>query len=371
VLLRLIAVLSYPAHWVNRLMAGLMTRFGLGRVPGALLLGLLFLGLTISTASSTYAATQARPEPQPVTISEVGEGRLVSGTWIVFDGVLVEGPHIGIIEVSLGGGVADEVERYHYLVADPDAPDRAMIVRYAEPIPALERADGPVTIEGTITEDRFNMGNLLEEWPIVEEHPDLTFSTSRLLAYAFETPFIEPSWVGTALLGTIAAVLVLGAFVPQPLLRSTGITATPAAAGTDVAEPIACTVDGELPTPRGPVWLRGTPARLEWMNVAEVARTQWRYWGAGLGDIRRDVEEAVRAHGHEREQLVIHGPTGSVIWPIEVADRLELSPADAYLGTRRRPALRVAGDGVAATLSFADASTRDSAIAQLRRANEG
>ena len=43
-LLRLIAVLSYPAHWINRLLAGLMTRVGLGRVPGALLLGLLFLG---------------------------------------------------------------------------------------------------------------------------------------------------------------------------------------------------------------------------------------------------------------------------------------------------------------------------------------
>ena len=370
-LLRLIAVLSYPAHRVNRLLAGLMTRMGLGRVPGALPLGLLFLGLTISTASATYAAVQARPEPLPVTVSEVANGRLISGTWIVFDGVLVEGPHVGIVEVSLGGGAADEVERYHYLVADPEAPDRALIVRYTEPIPALEGAGGPVTIEGTITEDRFNMRNLLEDWPIAEEHPDLTFSTSRLLAYAFETPFVEPSWVGTVVLGIIAAVLVLGAFVPQPILRSTRAAVPTAAGGTDAAGPIACTVDGELPTPRGPVWLRGTPAQLEWMNVADVARTQWRYWGAGLGDVRRDVEEAVRAHGHEREQLVIHGPTGSVIWPIEVADRLELLTADAYIGTRRRPALRVAGEGVAAALTFTDATTRDAAIVQLRRANEG
>ena len=166
--LRLVALLSYPAHWVNRVLAGLMTRMGLGRVPRALPHGLLFLGLTISTASATYAAVQARPEPQAVTISEVADGRLVSGTWIVFEGALVEGPQIGIVEVSLGGGVADEVERYHYLVADPDAPDRALIVRYTEPIPELENASGPVTIDATITEDRFNMRNLLEEWPIAQ-----------------------------------------------------------------------------------------------------------------------------------------------------------------------------------------------------------
>ena len=184
------------------------------------------------------------------------------------------------------------------------------------------------------------------------------------------------------------------------------------------------------------------------MNVQEVARTRWRYWGAGLGDVRGVVEDAVRSHGAESERLVIHGPTGSVIWPIEAGERLQLEAGDAYLGhcaapglarsrrwclghadlrrrrepgcgTRRagswprrsvtvaatgeserlvihgpsgsviwpieagerlrlevgdaflgvarHPALRVRGEGAAATLTFADAASRDAALAELGR----
>ena len=104
------------------------------------------------------------------------------------------------------------------------------------------------------------------------------------------------------------------------------------------------------------------------MNVQEVARTRWRYWGAGLGDVRGVVEDAVRSHGAESERLVIHGPTGSVIWPIEAGDGLRLDGGDAYLGAgASHPALRVRGDGATATLTFADAASRDAALAELGR----
>lgn len=360
-LLRLVAVLAYPAHLLNRALAGPLARIGLRRVPGALVVGFALLALTASTASATLTAFEARPEPQLVTIADVVDGHLVSGLWIEFDAELVEGPHRATIEVSAGGGTRTEVERVHYLVADPAAPDRALIVRFADQIPQLETAGRSVRLDGTITEDSFRMRSLIEEWGIAEQYPDIAFSDARLVAYAFSAPWQEPSWLGTGILGALAALILAGAFMPYPLLRRSN--AVPAAGQT----PIRLAIHGELPTPRGPVRLHGTPAQLEWMNVQEVARTRWRYWGAGLGDVRGVVEEAVRSHGAESERLVIHGPTGSVIWPIEAGERLLLEVGDAYLGVARRAALRVRGDGATATLTFADAASRDAALAELGR----
>lgn len=361
VLHRLAAILAYPAHLLNRALAGPLGRIGLGRIPGALPVGLALLALAASTASATLAAYGARPEPQPVTIANVVDGRITSGLWVEFDARLVDGPHLAMVEVSSGGGAPTLVERVHYLVADPAAPDRALIVRSVEPIAQLGASARPARLDGTITQDPFNMRGLIEEWGLTELYPEVTFSESRLLANAFSTPWQEPSWTGTAILGIAAALILAGAFIPQPVLRRT--PAEPVVGET----PIRLAIHGELPTPRGPVRLLGTPAQLEWMNVEEVARTRWRYWGAGLGDVRREVEDAVRAHGPEAERLVIHGPTGSVIWPIEADERLGLEAGDAYLGLKRYPALRVRGDGAVATLTFADAAGRDAALAELGR----
>jgi hypothetical protein len=359
VLHRLLAVIGYPAHLVNGALLGPLTRLGLGWVPGALVLGVAFALLTVSTASATMAAYDARPEPQEVSIAQIANGRIGSGLWVEFSGIRIDGPQRATVQVSQGGGQATEVERIHYLVADPDEPDRAVIVRFSQPIPALEASTGPIRLDGTITEDPFNMRGLLDGWGVAEGHPGVVFSDSRLIAYAFATPWVEPSWVGTGILAAIALLLIGGAFVRQPVVSPARLT--PVSGET----PIRLVVHGSLPTPRGPVRLHGTPAQLEWMNVGEVARTRWRYWGAELGDIRRDVEEAVRAHGREGERLVVHGPTGSVIWPIEPGTRLEITAGTAHLGVGRHPALRVRGEGVAATLTFSDAASRDAAAAEL------
>lgn len=364
VLHRLVAVLAYPAHLLNRALAGPLGRIGLGRVPGALPAGLALLALTASTASATAAAYETRPEPEPATIAEVVDGRVVSATWIEFDAELLDGPHVATVEVGAGGGAPTVVERVHYLVADPAATDKAIIVRFDGPIAALGESAGPVRLDGTVTQDQFNMRGLIEEWGLGENYPEVTFSESRLIAYAFSVAWEEPSWLGTSILGIAAALILAGALIPQPILRRR--PAEPA----DGETPISLAIHGELPTPRGPVRLHGTPAQLEWMNVEEVARTRWRYWGAGLGDVRRDVEEAVLSQGSESERLVIHGPTGSVIWPIEAGERLDIDAGDAYLGPTRHPALRIRGDGAAATLTFADAAGRDAAIAELRRGND-
>lgn len=344
---------------MNRQLAGLLARIGLGRVPASLVVGVLVGLLAASSAGSTLAAYDARPEPRAVSISEIARGRVTSGLWVVFEAQLVDGPHVAESQVFLGGGQAEVVERVHYLVADPEAPDYAVIVRFREPIPALESGTMPVRIDGTITQDQFNMRSLLEGWRLAETYPELTFSDGRLIAYAFATPWQEPSWIGAMLLGVVALVLIVGAFVPEPVFRPAGLT--PRLGPT----PIPLAIHGTLPTPRGEVRLRGTPAQLEWMKVEDVARTRWRYWGAELGDIRRTVEQAVREHGEAGERLVVHGPTGSVIWPVGEAGSIRVEAGEAYIGRRHRPALRVAGNGVAATLTFGAASARDAAAAAL------
>ena len=356
---RALAVLGYPAYLLNAYLDGPLGRLGLRRLPGALLVAGIVALLTITTATATFAAYDARPEALSVSIAEITDGHIGSGLWVEFPAELVDGPERAIVQVSAGGGQSTDVERVYYLVADPDAPDRAVIIRYPQPIGVLDASDGPVVLDGTITEDSFNVRTLLQEWNLAERHPDVEFSENRLIAYAFETPWQEPSWVGTGLLGAVALILIGGAFIDQPIFRSTGPTPAP---GTT---PIRLAIHGSLPTPRGPVRLRGTAAQLEWMNVEDVARTRWRYWGAGLGDVRRDVEEAVQAHGLEGERLVVHGPTGSVIWPIEPGTRLEVEAGEAYVGLRRLPALRVRGGGASATLTFAASAGRDAAAAEL------
>ena len=361
-LYRLLAFVGYPAHVLNRQLSGPLARVGLSRVPGALLVGLALAALAITSGNATREAYAARPEAQAATISDVVEGRVGSGFWIAFDGLLVDGPHITTTEVFAGPD-SQQVERVYYLFADPAAPEQAVIVRARERIPALEVAGGPVRLDGTITEDPFNMRNLLDEWDPTALHPDVRVIDSRLIAYAFETPFVEPSWVPTILLGALAALALAGALVPQPILRRSA-----AVAGETGLTPIALAVHGEMATPRGPVRLYGTPAQLEWMTVEEVARTRWRYWGAALGDVRGDVEAAVRSQGSD-ERLVLHGPIGSVIWPVENAAALQIEAGDAFLGNHRAPALRLRGPGVTATLTFHDARTRDAALAELRGAD--
>jgi hypothetical protein len=363
---RLAAALGYPAHVLNRELAGPLGRIGLPRVPGALVVGLGLAAMAVSTAAGTLQAYDARPEPRPSTIEEIARGRVVSGLWVELDAEVLEGPHRATIEISAGGGQSELAERTYYLVVDPAAPGFGMVVRVRDAVSSLDATGGPVHIDGTITEDTFNMRSLLEAWAVGERHPGLAFSQSRLIAYAFATPWREPSWIPAALLGLLAAVIGLGALIRQPILRTTRTVP-----GERGRTPIALRIHGDLDTARGPVHVGGTAAQLTWMSVEEVARIRWRYWGAALGDVRRSVEDAVRAHGSAGEQLVVYGPSGSVIWPIEDSAALKLQAGDAFLGLRRLPAVRVTGGGANVTLTFSDAAARDAAVGELRPPEEG
>ncbi|MEO5986983.1 MAG: hypothetical protein ABIW50_09175 [Candidatus Limnocylindria bacterium] len=362
---RLLAVIGYPGHLLNRAFAGVLERIGLGRVPAGLIIGLAIGALAAANASSTAAAYELRPEPIPATVSEIEDGRVDSGLWVVFDAVLVDGPHVTQVEVFSGPG-SSTVERTYYLVADPADAERAVVVRARGLIPGFDTPGARTRMDGSITEDAFSMRALLRDWDPATRHPGISFGESRLIAFGFATPWQEPSYLGAALLGAAALVLAGGSLVRQPIVRIGG-----AGAGARGRTPIALVVHGELPTPRGPLRLAGTPAQLQWMSVEEAARVHWRYWGAALGEVRGVVESAVREHGSRGERLVLYGPTGSLIWPIERPFELAVEGGDAFMWFRRRPALTVKGEGAAVVLTFADPASRDAAAVEIVAADRG
>ncbi len=362
---RLLAVIGYPAHLLNRAFAGALQRIGLGRIPAALIIGLAVGALAIANARSMAAAYELRPEPIPVAVSDIEAGEVASGLWVVFDAVLVDGPHVTQVEV-FSGPVSSAVERTYYLVADPAAPDRAVVVRARGSIAGFDTPGAQIRMDGSITEDAFSMRALLREWDPASREPDVSFGQTRLIAFAFATPWREPSYVGAAVLGGSALLMLAGALVRQPVLRIGG-----GGTGERGRTPIALAVHGELPTPRGPVRLAGTPAQLQWMNVEEAARLRWRYWGAALGEVRGVVESAVREHGADGERLVVYGPTGSLIWPIENPSDLAVRVGDAFIGVRRWPALGVRGGGANVVLTFTDPRSRDAAAVEIVAGDRG
>ncbi len=363
---RLLAIIGYPAHLLNRASAGTLSRIGLGRLPAALPIGLAIGALAVSNAASTAEAYAQRPEPILTTVSAIESGAIDSGLWVVFDAVLVDGPHLAALDVFSGNPTATQVQRTYYLVGDPDEPDHAVVVRARTPIDGLESPGSRLRIDGSIAEDAFGMRRLLESWDPGSRHPEVAFGSSRVIAYAFATPWQEPSYLVAGLLGTFALIVLVGAFIRHPVLRRTR-----SAAGARGRTPIELAVHGELSTPRGMVRLDGTPARLQWMTVEEIAKVRWRYWGAALGDMRRAVESAVGEHGAQLERLVLHGPAGSLIWPIERPGDLRIEPGEAFLGVRRRSALGIRGDGAAVVLTFSDPGSRDSAAAELGSLDRG
>ncbi len=200
-LLRLVALLAYPAHLLNRALAGPLGEDRPRRVPGALVVGLALLALTASTAGATVAAFDTRPEPQLVTIADVVDGHLVSGLWIEFDAELVEGPHRATIEVSSGGGTRTKSSAS--TTWSPIRPPR--IGRSSFDSPSSFRSSRRPAARSTWTarsrRTRFACGAWSREWGIAERYPELTFSDSRLIAYGFSAPWQEPSWLGTVILG--------------------------------------------------------------------------------------------------------------------------------------------------------------------------
>lgn len=361
---RLLAAVGYPAHLLNAAFAPALGRIGLSRVPAALLLGLAFGAMGVNSILGTAAAYEDRPEPIPTTVSAIQDGEVDSGLWVVFDAVVVEGPYVTGVEV-FAGPESTLVERAYYLVADPSQPDRAVVIRARQPVAGFEPG-ATVSLDGSISEDAFSMRSLLREWDPTAGQPSIAFDDARFVAYAFATPWQEPSFVAGIILSLVGLVLLAGAFVRQPLLRPRQV-----APGARDRMPMRVSIDGRLPTPRGPVTAHGTAAQLGWMTVEEIARLRWRYWGAALGDMRQSVESAVRDQGAAVERLVLHAATGSVIWSIEQPAGLAINPGDAHVGVRSRPGVELRGEGASIVLTFADAADRDAAVSELRAGHPG
>lgn len=269
--------------------------------------------------------------------------------------------------VRVVGRVAAHAEvdgSFYYLLADP-AGDTALVLRSLHPPDAQ-----PIRADGTLVTDSFNLKNLLATWDPEKRFGELDYSTYRLLALRVAPIFEDPSWIPAVLLGLLAALLLVGALIGYPVFRpqpavALASHAPPLAAGEEIPVQIV----GRVPTPHGSVRLEGARARLEWLPMTEVARTRWRYWGAALGDYRRDIEASMRAAGAGVRQLVVHSPVESVLWafPAEATDASRADPGELYFGLRRAPGIRLRGPGLDAYLAFASRAQRDRALAEIGR----
>jgi hypothetical protein len=487
---RALALVAGPAHLVDRVVRWPLRQVRLGFLPGGLIAAGVVLLLAGTTAMATLAAYNERPAARPSTLTEIAQGRVSSGLWVAFDGLLVNEPREATVQLFSNGALVGEVERLYYLVRDPADPSQAFLVRsaldpadavvrtvtarltddaaaVAEAISALgdaatglsvddtllldehadpsgidaltaedgaplapsvatsmdpgadvqvtgriaaqaQAADGshvylladvggsgaavlrsphppdalPVRLDGTIVSDPFNIGALLDEWQPEERYGELDMSRQRLLALGIGPEFQEPSWWGAVLLGVIGALLLAGTLLGYPVFR--GRSATPAPAGGAARPPgvegeapqeHAVRIVGTLPTPHGPARLDGEQGKLEWLPVAEVAKTRWRYWGAQLGDLRDQVEAAVRGAGHDAEQLVLHSPVNSVLWPLPTTgrsgdkgdddDALRAEAGDLFFVRGAAPGIRLQASDANAFLVFRDGRDRDRALSEI------
>lgn len=273
------------------------------------------------------------------------------------------GPRIVDVRLEMVSAPADGGQHW-YLVAD-EASGRRYVMRSPHPSDRV-----PAWVAGTIVEDRFHMRLLLADWQPQGRFGGIeVLSDTRLLAWGSGPSFREPSWIPAVLAGVLTVLVLAGLAVGYPrFVRSDG-----AAAGHLAARREAVDVQliGRLPGPRGELRIDRIPGTLEWLPVSEVARTRWRYWGAALGDFRRDVEAAVREAGGDGEQLVVHSPVGSLMWSIESAKSPVVEAGEALVGLGRHPAVRIVARGTRLHLLFADSAARDRALAEVRVALSG
>jgi hypothetical protein len=472
---RALALVAGFAHTVDQVVRWPLRQVRLGFLPGGLLAGAALLLLAGTTATATLAAYGERPTARATTLDEVMGGRISSGIWVAFDGLLINEPQPATVAIFNNGARVGEVERLYYIVRDPDDPGTAFLVRSAlDPAQAVVRAltarlsedasavgealaafslpatglsidetlvldesavqpgsspatgeegaplapsalasiapggdvlvtgriaaqapaadDGahlylladqggsaavvlrsphppdalPVRIDGTVVSDPFNIAALLDEWQPEQRYGELEMSEQRLLALAVRPVFEEPSWSGVGLLALLGALVIGGTLLGYPVFRARPAGAPP---GDETGRELPVRIVGTLPTPHGPTRLDGEQGKLEWLPVGEVARTRWRYWGAQLGDLRGEVEAAVRATSQDAEQLVLHSPVGSVLWPLPATgDGLSAEPGDLFFVRSRAPGIRLRADDVRAFLVFGGARERDQALGDIAEA---
>jgi hypothetical protein len=365
----LLAFLAMPAHAIDRGVSSVTRQLGVGWIPGALVVGLAIALLCASSIAGTLAAYEARPAPMPAEFADaIGDG-VTSGEWILTEIALVDGPRNGTTQPGFTSA--------YYLVSPPDDPAHAMVARAVGPPPDFDESGDTATIDGIVSEERFNLGLLVGQLGFAERVPGVEIDSERILSIGARPVWQEPSWGPSIVLAILALLIAGGAAVPRPLFRprerrravDAGDPPAGMAAGTSPmadgpSSTVPLRVEGTVPTPRGQA-RADADGELTWMPAGEVARMSWRYWGAGLGATRSDLERPGGSDG-DASELVVHSATGSILWPVaRDAGPLEIVPGDAFVGLRRLPAIRVHGPGVRAVLQFARREDRDRALAAI------
>ena len=217
----------------------------------------------------------------------------------------------------------------------------------------------PVTLNGVVTTDAGRMEIVLATNEMQAALAGVRHPADLVLADGIGPLVPEVSYLGTVLLGFVAAVLMASAAVPYPIFRPTAGRRSSDAPRPVVDELIPVEVDGHASPASERERLRGASARIGWLPPRELARRAWH--------LRQDLPLA----DDDRARLALLAVEGNFVVPIDrIRDQLDVESGVIATGGALRPGLRLTGPGLRLTLAMESAAQRDRVHRELAVAVE-
>ncbi len=212
----------------------------------------------------------------------------------------------------------------------------------------------PVTLRGVVTTDAMRMQVVLASSEMQAALDGLRHPDNLVLADNIGPIIAEASYLGAAMLGVIAALLLLSAIIRYPIFRPDTVRRKLALPRLHMQELLAVDVDGQLPGLSGTERPSGAPARIGWLPARELARQAWH------------LRSAVPSLEDGRDQLALVAVEGGFVLPFEPAsDVVHVEPGRVATTTGVRPALRLSGPNIRVVLGFASREDRDRIAREL------
>lgn len=247
-----------------------------------------------------------------------------------------------------GGDACRDGRAWRYRVTDIADPNATAWVDSPHPPDAL-----PVTLNGVVTTDAHRMRVVLATDEMAAALDGLAHPDDLVFADGIGPVVPETTYLGAAVLGVLAVVLLVSATIRYPVFRRDAAPdARPHPPRPVVDELFEVEVDGELPGVSGAERPAGAPARIGWLHARELARRAWH--------LRSEVPNA----GSDQPRLALVAIEGGFVLPVEpIREQLRVEPGLVATSTTVRPGLRLTAPNVRLMLGFASARDRD----RLRR----
>jgi len=279
--------------------------------------------------------TDAGADSPSASVSQVRDGK----AWTIRGIFGADGT-----EVACDGGAACVDGRtWRYRVTDVADPDASAWIDSPHPPDAL-----PVTLRGVVTTDATRMQVVLATNEMRAALDGVSHPDNLVLADNIGPIIAEASYLGTAIPGVIAVVLLLSAIIPYPIFRRDPMRRQLALPRLSMNELLAVDVDGQLPGLSGTERPSGAPARIGWLPARELARQAWH--------LRSTVPSVRDGQPH----LALVAIEGRFVLPFEpIRDELHVEPGHVATTTGVRPGLRLSGPNIRVMLGFASRQDRD------------